>query len=267
MRVCKECGIEFKRNRREQVFCGRRCANIDRARRREKARESLRQYSVWSCGAGVQSTAIAVLIIQGKLPKPDFAIMTDCGYEPSYILDHVHNRLVPELSKVGVRLHVVNASEYVDTGLFSATGLLAIPAYAEIDGKVAQYRTYCSSRFKIQPAMRWIKEQGVERCVNWLGVSIDETRRARVSRRKWIEYRYPLIELGMDRDACAWLIGQHGWPRPERSSCVMCGQRPEVEWERMRRLYPSDYEWARQIERDIQEREPGVYLRRTLESL
>ena len=33
--------------------------------------------NLWSSGGGVQSSAIAVLIAQGKLPKPDIAVMID----------------------------------------------------------------------------------------------------------------------------------------------------------------------------------------------
>lgn len=29
-------------------------------------------FQVWMCGGGTQSVAIAALIVQGKLPKPDF---------------------------------------------------------------------------------------------------------------------------------------------------------------------------------------------------
>ena len=38
---------------------------------------------IWSCGGGTQSGAIAVLIGQGKLPKPDLCFMTDTGREKS----------------------------------------------------------------------------------------------------------------------------------------------------------------------------------------
>ena len=65
---------------------------------------------VWSCGGGRQSCAIAVLIIQGRLPKPDFAVMSDTGRERYTTFPYVHKYLVPELESVGVKLEIVKAS-------------------------------------------------------------------------------------------------------------------------------------------------------------
>jgi hypothetical protein len=36
---------------------------------------------LWSSGGGTQSTAIAVLILQGRLPKPDLAVIVDTERE------------------------------------------------------------------------------------------------------------------------------------------------------------------------------------------
>ena len=35
--------------------------------------------NIWNYGGGAQSCAIAVLILQGRLPKPDFAVIADTG--------------------------------------------------------------------------------------------------------------------------------------------------------------------------------------------
>jgi hypothetical protein len=36
------------------------------------------------------------------------------------------------------------------------------------------------------------------------------------------EYRYPLIELGWDRERCIDEIRREGWPVPHKSSCFFC---------------------------------------------
>lgn len=48
---------------------------------------------VWSCGGGTQSGAIASLIRLGKLPRPDYAFMTDTGREA-----RVYRRLLHMIS-------------------------------------------------------------------------------------------------------------------------------------------------------------------------
>jgi len=56
---------------------------------------------VWSSGGGVQSSAIAALICQGKLPKPDLAVMADTGREYSPVWDYMNEYVIPDLRKAG----------------------------------------------------------------------------------------------------------------------------------------------------------------------
>ena len=50
------------------------------------AGQSLR---VLNLGAGVQSTAIFLMILDGELPPVDFAIFADTGDEPRSVYDHL----------------------------------------------------------------------------------------------------------------------------------------------------------------------------------
>ena len=54
-----------------------------------------------STGAGVQSTAIALLIAEGRLPKPDVAIFADTGWEPAAVYQQV-DRLAEVYQGAGV---------------------------------------------------------------------------------------------------------------------------------------------------------------------
>lgn len=60
---------------------------------------------VWSCGGGTQSAAIAALIVTGKLPKPDLAVIVDTEREKETTWRYYTNVLRPELWKLGVMLH------------------------------------------------------------------------------------------------------------------------------------------------------------------
>jgi hypothetical protein len=44
---------------------------------------------VLSLGAGVQSTALAILAARGHLPRPDAAIFADTGWEPAAVYAHL----------------------------------------------------------------------------------------------------------------------------------------------------------------------------------
>ena len=76
---CKRCGGPFECKRRSQVYCSIQCANTALADKASDRMATIQATTAWSCGGGVDSTAIAMLIIEGKLPKPDLAWMVDVG--------------------------------------------------------------------------------------------------------------------------------------------------------------------------------------------
>lgn len=56
----------------------------------------------------------------------------------------------------------------------------------------------------------------------WVGISTDESHRAKRSAEPWAEDRYPLLELGMSRTDCLKWMKAQGFPLP--SKCEgMCG--------------------------------------------
>lgn len=264
IKTCKGCGDEFETNRSKRDYCGRSCSNKVIARNRENDKLNGEFKTVWSCGGGVQSTAIAALIYKGELPKPDYALMVDCGYDKSTTWDYVHGVLIPKMKEIGVDLQVIKTTDYSTNDLFDKSGYLRIPAFTKIDSKVIKYKTRCNNEFKVRPIQKWLREQGVKYCESWMGISLDEARRARESTKNWFELRYPLLELSLSRDDCLWLIGSLGWPKPPRTSCYICPQQDDAAWIQLRKNSPEDWQKAVEIEKQIQSRMPNVYLHRSL---
>ncbi len=56
-----------------------------------------------SLGAGVQSTTLALLAVEGTLPKPDVAIFADTGWEPRRVYEHLE-RIGNVLTDAGIEL-------------------------------------------------------------------------------------------------------------------------------------------------------------------
>lgn len=63
--------------------------------------------NILSCGAGVQSTTLALLACSGDLPGLDAAIFADTGWEPAQVYRQV-DRIEAELAKAGIPLHRVS---------------------------------------------------------------------------------------------------------------------------------------------------------------
>lgn len=266
IKICPECQQTFEPNRNSRIFCSRFCSNRMITRNREQKKDNLPVTTVWSCGGGVQSTAIAVLIAQGKLPKPDYSIMVDTGWEKTGVLDYVNNVIKPGLLIVGVDLQMLRTNDYSNNDLFDKGNHLRIPAHKDVYPKPIKYRTHCNETWKVKVTKRWMRMNGVLQCENWIGVSKDERRRIKVSRYKWIRNRYPLVELGMNREDCLWLICSHGWPKPQRSSCVFCPLQNDEGWISVRSS-PTDWQRALSVEETIRQHEPNIYLHRSLKPL
>ncbi len=176
---------------------------------------------VWSYGGGVQSVAIAALIVSGRLERPDYAVIADTGYERTSTWDYM------EFVTQHVAIERVRAADYATVGPFGGKDkrTLLIPAFSDIHGRPAKLGGFCSNEWKKRVIDRWLKEQGVTKFTRWLGFSTDELRRA-----KDHTARFPLIELGMSRNDCLSLIESMGWPLPSRSSCWMCPNHGADEW-------------------------------------
>jgi len=261
--TCLRCGKSFT-HKRKREYCGRQCANVDRNDILKSKRNNIPRKTVWSCGGGVQSTAIAVLICQGKLPIPDYAVMIDCGYEKSQTWEYVHNTIVPNLKEHGVELNILKTNDWSDNNLFDKQNHIRLPLFINNNGKQVKFDTHCNQTWKVMVIKRWMRSKGIEACEGWLGISSDERRRARSSPNDWYSYRYPLLDMGLDREDCIYLIAAAGWSRPHHTSCFCCPNQKDRQWQDMKEAYPIDWQRAIEVEKQIQSVMPNAYLHRSM---
>ena len=214
---------------------------------------------IWSSGGGVQSTAIAVLIAQGKLPKPDIAVIADTGREASSTWRYLNDHVQPLLDQVGVTVHRIHKRRYCKVDLYSNDHLL-IPAFTDINGK-GKFPGWCSGKWKQDVIRRFCRKQFGEKTkfTTWLGFSTDELRRVKATLGKW-QNTYPLIDLRLSRSECIALVESTGLPTPPRSSCWMCPNRSDAEWIELKQHAPLDFLSAVVLERQIQDQDPNVWL-------
>lgn len=216
---------------------------------------------VWSCGGGTQSGAIAVLIKQGRLPKPDIAFMTNTGRERSSTWPFVEGFIRPALASVDVDLKIIQASEFARLDVFWGDTPL-LPGYTTANGSVGKLSPYCSGKWKHDVAERWLRSIGVESCRNWIGISMDEARRIRAQHRPWMQLWYPLIfEVPMRRYQCVELIRLEGWLGDiPHSACWMCPNASDGEWLDMKNNWPDDFTSACDLEAEARIKDPHFYL-------
>lgn len=207
---------------------------------------------VISLGWGVQSFTLAAMVALGELEPIDAAIHSDTGYE-SQLTYEFAERWTPWLEDHGVKVVTVHATDGTlrETFSESKTGglFLCIPAFIKNqDGTSSITARQCTTKWKIVPMRRWEqKNRNGQPIEQWIGISLDEVERMRLSDVKYITHRWPLIEKRMTRLACINWLEKNGLEVPPKSACVFCPFHNIASWRRTKAV-PKD--WARAIELD-----------------
>lgn len=212
---------------------------------------------ILSLGAGVQSTTVLLMSCKGELPKLDAAIFADTGWEPKAVYEHLE-WLKKESEKHGIPVHIVSIGNIRENHLKAKFRVvntkegryqLDMPLYSRRGDDRGLTRRQCTREYKIRPIEEKLREllgykkgeriknpDGEPLITQWMGISTDEVKRARISEKKWLEFHYPLItDLKMDRNNCIfWLKNNYPERYIPRSACVGCPYHTNAEWRRMK---------------------------------
>ena len=242
---------------------------------------------VLNFGAGVQSTTLLLMSLDGVLPKLDNVIFADTQWEPAAVYRHLEWCKKIAASK-GLEISVRTAGnlredllEFWGPRRKSADGkrYASIPAYIRNpDGSRGIVRRQCTSEYKIDvidrfirreviglaPRQRWPKDRVVRQ---WIGISCDEFQRMKKTTSANRVLWHPLIEAeelqrtppgtlrgitrGFTRKDCLRWLSDHGYPEPPRSACIGCPFRRNKEWLRLTR---DEFADACEVDRLIRER-------------
>lgn len=250
---------------------------------------------VLSLGAGVQSSALLLLMCEGELPKPDVAIFADTQAEPQGVYDYLEY-LTGFATAAGIDVVKVTSGSLEDDVLRfekrPGRGTQpSIPAFVRQKAKVlgkeapalgAPMRRFCTKDYKInpqttqmrtmlglQPGQRVPKGTLVQQV---FGISTDEIVRMKDSRLPWIVNDYPLIDLGMSRQDCIDWIISHGYREPAKSACYFCPYHDDEAWQRLKVDEPAAFAQAVEFDHAIRSgvirgADSEVFLHRTLQPL
>jgi hypothetical protein len=111
-----------------------------------------------SLGAGVQSTALALMAIDGTLDRLDGAIFADTGWEPRRVYDHLA-QLGKALEDAGIPLYLVSGGNLRNDSLDPAHRYASVPYFVRNpDGSEGMGRRQCTSEYKLSPINRKVRE-------------------------------------------------------------------------------------------------------------
>lgn len=236
---------------------------------------------VWSDGGGCQSAGIAVLIVQGKLPTPDFSVISDTGRETQATWDYLDEVVNPAMRLIGHEIHRIEAQRWsqrrakISLWDLKRTKDVLIPAFSTQDiaddGAPNKLKNFCTGGWKVEVVESWLsKVQGITRSkyVKWIGFSRDEqTRIIKMQRGKeWAKglIRFPLVQdFPLTRRECIKLVKDMGWPEPPRSACWMCPNHSPHEWRKLKAERPDEFQKAVELEHEIHKVDPDAWLHRS----
>jgi hypothetical protein len=218
---------------------------------------------VISLGWGVQSFALACMSALGVLPKVDAAVHGDTGWERPETY-RLAEKWTPWLESRGIRVVTAKASDKVrfDFQDPNATYKGYSPPFFVVGPRgTGRIGRHCTDNWKRKPVTRWLSSElhrrGLKKTEGivdlWLGITLDEITRMRVSPVKYINHVFPLVQ-DLERpwtrqQTIDWLI-EHNLEVPVKSSCVFCPYRDRATWRDIQLNSPEC--WKQAVEVDAQ---------------
>ena len=224
-----------------------------------------------SLGGGTQSTVLALLAERDYFEqKPDVAIFADTGWEPQSVYENI--QWLQTVVSFPIVTVVGNPEQSLREAVLAGVNVrgrpwLSIPAFladreghpagmnwrqCTTDYKIAPIRAEVRSRLGLAPRSPVPSATSVEM---WLGISMDEHIRTRISPDPWIVNLYPLIDMELTREDCIeWFAKEYPHRKLPRSACVACPYRSRDAWIHLRSEDPDAFADAVRTDRALRSR-------------
>jgi len=188
------------------------------------------------------------LSARGEIDKLDLVLTADPGWERQATYD-VRDWYVARWRGMGLEVVILPTG---DIQRDAAVKHQHIPFWTDSGGPL---KRECTVYYKINPMKRYLRERlgydpsnppappagAIEQ---WLGITLDEWTRAKLSDVQYIISRWPLLEMKMTRWDCEKWYEDHDMPLPPKSACVCCPYRRPSEWIEIRDQSPDEWQAA-----------------------
>lgn len=237
-------------------------------------------YRVLSLGLGVQSTALYLLGLEGRV-EFNWAVNADPGDEPAAVYRHLDWLIEQNGIPILVRGKGYKLGDTLLTGTNGRGGRFAsIPAFTRRpDGDEGITRRMCTKEFKTEVIDKAIRREILMlkprqrvprgmRVIQLIGISLDEKYRAGriykrfVGREGW-RCEFPLLDMGWTRNQCLEYLRERVPHTVQKSACVYCPYRSNAEWRWLKENDPAG--WERAVAVDTALRVPGNVVNRNID--
>ena len=186
-----------------------------------------------SYGAGINSTALAILLVNEGWCGPIVFADTGCDWPDTYAyMDYFEREW---LAPRGLRVERLAGMPWQ-----RIKGGLSLIDYCEQSRVLPQAAVrWCTIEWKVKPIGRYAETHGVT--VQHIGIAADEAHRQTTKSR-------PLCDRNITRQGCIEIIQAEGLDVPPKSGCWICPFQRHEQWRELWRRYPELYERAARLE-------------------
>lgn len=191
--------------------------------------------SLISFGAGVNSTAMVILLVNNGWRGPVVFADTGCEWPETYC----HLRVFGEwLRERGLEIVTLGKEYRSQVPSRDERSLLEYCEGYRITPMAGS--RWCTVGWKVDLIRQYAKEHDI--AMQYIGIAADEWHRKR-------DLSYPLIERGITRQDCVKIIRTAGLDVPQKSGCYICPFQRTAQWRELYRRHPELYEQAANLER------------------
>ena len=233
---------------------------------------------ILSCGAGMQSTALALMSCENAVRFPatlyplvpvyDAVIFCDLGFEPPWVENQVKfTRLACADAKSP--FYILKSPLYEDLmHNFGENRTVSIPWWTlRTDGHKAKMPRFCTIDYKIVTIsnfVRWellgyrkhqrLRDEDRKAHEMHMGFSLEESKRCKENQSPMFVNKFPLIEMGLTRaDNYAYLMKR--WSLDAKASaCTFCPFHTNFFYSYLKENEPEQYNSALEVDRLLRDK-------------
>ena len=250
---------------------------------------------ILSCGAGMQSTALALISCANKLiqeeksdvfnfvyekrvPIYDVVMFCDLGLEPAWVYSQVE--FIKEACKwAGIPFYVLKSDLYEDYSKnFGNSRVVSIPFWSiSENGKKGKMMRNCTLDYKINIMQKFArkyligyakgqrtKPEDIKAHEMHLGFSKEEERRCKENPHKMFVNKFPLCDMGLTRaDNYAYIKDVWGL-ETKASACCFCPFHTNHFFDFIKKNNREEYEKTVEFDQMLEEQQPNTKIRSEL---
>lgn len=241
---------------------------------------------ILSCGAGMQSTALALMSCENKIrnnsypkvPIYDLIVFCDMEWEPPWVYEQV-KFIQKACASCGITFKVLETNLYGDyVEKFGIARVPSIPFWSvDENGKKGKMRRQCTIDKKILAIQKYVRYEVLgyhfkERCRKHdygahemhIGFSAEEKHRVFESINPMFVTKFPLVEMGLTRaDNYKYILEVWGL-ETKASACGYCPFHRNYFFKYLRENYPDCFNAVNELDRILEQRQPDSLIRSKL---